>query len=102
MYSDDYTYKAPNFTVQNVAGNSPYFQPTALAADGGIMNISDFPRRNGDINGPGTGTSDDIPAMLSDGEFVFTAQAVRGAGKGNREDGMKNMYQMMRQFEARA
>jgi hypothetical protein len=40
--------------------------------------------------------------MLSDGEFVFTAQAVRGAGKGSREDGMKNMYQMMRQFEARA
>ena len=102
MYSDDYTYKAPTYAVQNVAGSAPYFQPTALAAEGGIMNVSDFPRRNGDINGPGTGTSDDIPAMLSDGEFVFTAQAVRGAGKGNREDGMKNMYQMMRQFEARA
>ena len=102
IYGDDYAYRAPNFTVQNVAGSAPYFQPTALAADGGIMNISDFPRRNGNINGPGTGTSDDIPAMLSDGEFVFTAQAVRGAGKGNREDGMKNMYQMMRQFEARA
>ena len=66
------------------------------------MNVSDFPRRNGNISGPGTETSDDIPAMLSDGEFVFTAQAVRGAGKGSREDGMKNMYQMMRQFEARA
>ena len=102
MYSDDYTYKAPTYAVQNVAGSAPYFQPTALAAEGGIMNVSDFPRRNGDINGPGTGTSDDIPAMLSDGEFVFTAQAVRGAGKGNREDGMKNMYQMMRQFEAKA
>ena len=66
------------------------------------MDVSDFPRRNGGIAGPGTETSDDITAMLSDGEFVFTAQAVRGAGKGSREDGMKNMYQMMRQFEARA
>ena len=60
-----------------------------------------FPRMNGPIEGPGTETSDDIPAMLSDGEFVFTARAVRGAGKGSREDGMKNMYDMMRQFEAR-
>ena len=109
IYADDYVYQQPNFTVQNVAGQSggfygdnPIFQPTALAAEGGIMNVSDFPRRNGNISGPGTETSDDIPAMLSDGEFVFTAQAVRGAGKGSREDGMKNMYQMMRQFEARA
>mgnify|MGYP003631661796 FL=1 len=108
-YADDYVYQQPNFTVQNVAGQSggfygdnPIFQPTALAAKGGIMDVSDFPRRNGGIAGPGTETSDDIPAMLSDGEFVFTAQAVRGAGKGSREDGMKNMYQMMRQFEARA
>jgi hypothetical protein len=60
-----------------------------------------FPRMNGPIEGPGTETSDDIPAMLSDGEFVFTAKAVRGAGRGSREDGMKNMYNMMRQFEAR-
>ncbi len=111
IYPDGYVYQQPNFTVQNVAGqyggiygDNPIFQPTpvATAADGGIMNVSDFPRRNGGIAGPGTETSDDIPAMLSDGEFVFTAQAVRGAGKGSREDGMKNMYQMMRQFEARA
>jgi hypothetical protein len=61
-----------------------------------------FPRMNGPIEGPGTETSDDIPAMLSDGEFVFTAKAVRGAGKGSREDGMDTMYRMMRQFEARA
>ncbi len=111
IYGDDYVYQQPNFTVQNVAGQSggfygdnPIFQPTPVTtrADGGIMDVSDFPRRNGGIAGPGTETSDDIPAMLSDGEFVFTAQAVRGAGKGSREDGMKNMYQMMRQFEARA
>ena len=34
----------------------------------------------GEVDGPGTGTSDDIPAMLSDGEFVFTAKATRQIG----------------------
>ena len=71
-------------------------------AGGGDINPSEFPRRTGGISGPGTETSDDIPAMLSDGEFVMTAQAVRGAGNGSREDGIKNMYEMMRRFETRA
>jgi hypothetical protein len=71
-------------------------------AGGGDINPSEFPRLTGGISGPGTGTSDDIPAMLSDGEFVMTAQAVRGAGNGSREDGIKNMYEMMRRFETRA
>jgi len=39
-----------------------------------------FPRRTGAISGPGTKTSDDIPAMLSDGEFVQRTDAVNGAG----------------------
>lgn len=104
IYGDDFVYQQPQFTVTRSAGNMfgvPAFQPTPLnvAEGGGIMN---FPRMNGPIEGPGTETSDDIPAMLSDGEFVFTAKAVRGAGKGSREDGMNTMYQMMRQFEARA
>lgn len=33
--------------------------------------------QGGKVNGPGTGTSDSIPAMLSNGEFVMTAQATR-------------------------
>jgi len=70
------------------------------AADGGAMTRENFPRQNGAIDGPGTGTSDDIPAMLSDGEFVFTAKAVRGAGDGNRDNGVRKMYQIMRQFES--
>ena len=70
------------------------------AAGGGEM--TNFPRKNGAIRGPGTETSDDIPAMLSDGEFVMTARAVRGAGNGSRQDGMKRMYDMMRTFEGRA
>ena len=74
------------------------------AAEGGIMKLAnggtqEFPRKTGEINGPGTGTSDDIPAMLSDGEFVFTAKAVRNAGGGSRREGAKRMYQMMKNLE---
>ena len=61
-----------------------------------------FPRKVGAIYGPGTETSDDVPAMLSNGEFVMTAKAVRGAGDGSRKEGMKNMYNMMRNFEGAA
>ena len=75
------------------------YPPVIGAARGGSM---DFPRRNGAIAGPGTETSDDIPAMLSDGEFVFTARAVRGAGNGNRKQGVRKMYQIMRNFEGMA
>jgi len=67
------------------------------AADGG--SITEFPRKSGPINGPGTGTSDDIPAMLSDGEFVFTARAVRNAGDGSRRKGAARMYKLMKSLE---
>jgi hypothetical protein len=75
------------------------YKPIGAANGGGI---DSFPRKNGAIYGPGTETSDDVPAMLSDGEFVMTAQAVRGAGNGSRELGMRRMYDMMRKFEGGA
>jgi hypothetical protein len=84
---------------------SPYqtFTPRPVtAAKGGSMDRTEFPRKTGAINGPGTGTSDDIPAMLSDGEFVFTARAVRGMGDGSRRKGAKRMYAMMKKLENRA
>ncbi len=74
-------------------------QPTTPFAQGGY------------IEGPGTGTSDSIPAVikqdgvpvqeaaLSDGEFVMTEAAVKGAGNGDRKQGAANMYAMMRDFE---
>jgi hypothetical protein len=68
-----------------------------MAAKGG--SIREFPRKTGPINGPGTGTSDDIPAMLSDGEFVFTARAVRNAGNGSRRKGAARMYKLMKSLE---
>lgn len=58
-----------------------------------------FPRKTGPINGPGTGTSDSVPAMLSDGEFVFTAKAVRAMGNGSRRKGAKRMYALMKRLE---
>jgi hypothetical protein len=59
----------------------------------------DFPRKIGQIDGPGTATSDSIPAMLSDGEFVFTAKAVRNAGGGSRRKGAAKMYKLMKSLE---
>jgi hypothetical protein len=80
-------------------------QPYRMAA-GGIASLAQgstkYPRKTGPIDGPGTGTSDSIPAMLSDGEFVFTAKAVRGMGKGSRRKGAKRMYALMKALEKRA
>jgi len=84
-----------------VYGN-PYQYPRGYEK-GGIADIpTNFPRKNGHISGPGNGTSDDIPAMLSDGEFVFTAKAVRAAGNGSRRVGAKRMYAMMKALERKA
>jgi hypothetical protein len=44
--------------------------------------------------------ADDIPAMLSNNEFVFTANAVRNAGRGDVNKGAKRMYGLMKQLEA--
>ena len=55
----------------------------------------------GEASGPGTGTSDSIPAMLSDGEFVMTAEAVRNAGDGDRKKGVRKMYALMNSLEGK-
>ena len=83
------------------------------------INPADFPPMNGQIDGPGTETSDDIPAMLSDGEFVMTAKAVKGAGSfdmntnngivtltpngsPSRDGGTRVMYKLMEHFGSMA
>jgi hypothetical protein len=63
----------------------------------GIENL--FAAAGGEVKGPGTGTSDSVPARLSDGEFVVTAKAVRGAGGGDRNIGAARMYDMMSNLE---
>ena len=47
---------------------------------------------DGEVEGPGTGTSDSIPALLSDGEFVITAKAVKSIG-------VDKLRKMMKQAE---
>ena len=74
------------------------------------LNEGGFPRKNGKIAGPGTETSDDIPAMLSDGEFVVNAKTVRGlgaamGGKGtedNRDRGSKFLYSLQNKYGGKA
>jgi hypothetical protein len=60
---------------------------------------TEFRAAGGEVEGPGTGTSDSVPARLSDGEFVLTAKAVRGAGGGDRDLGAARMYDMMSKLE---
>jgi hypothetical protein len=94
----DWNYLQGNYPSTQPRG--PVRQQAAFNA-GGIAGLAQggYPRRNGQISGPGTEKSDSIPAMLSDGEFVMTAKAVRGAGKGSRRAGAKQMYKLMHQLE---
>tara|TARA_B100001250_G_scaffold122124_1_gene103675 strand:+ start:33815 stop:35179 length:1365 start_codon:yes stop_codon:yes gene_type:complete len=97
---------APTFTGFDLGVRS--------AAKGGLQELD--MRMGGPSIGPGTGTSDDIPAMLSDGEFVMTSAANNGLGgfkvtktetglelipngKPNRQKGAKNMDKLMKTFE---
>lgn len=74
------------------------YQDVPYVQSSGIMTAAG----GGHIMGPGTGTSDSIPAYLSDGEFVMTADAVKGAGNGDRKKGAAKMYAMMSKFEGQA
>ena len=79
-------------------------------AEGGIANV--YPRVNALIEGPGTEKSDDIKAMLSDGEFVTNAAALRGIGRLNGADpkdkeeqrriGAREMYRLQHAGEKAA
>ena len=97
-----YEYEMTNQSYPGVINQSPVYVGAkggeVYAAKGGVMDLQD----GGESKGPGTGTSDSIPAMLSDGEFVMTAKAVRGAGGGDRREGARKMYEAMDRLEARA
>ena len=84
---------------------SPYSDSPQLLASIAGISLEDAERYlarfadGGEVIGPGTGTSDDVNAKLSDGEFVMTAKAVRNAGGGDRDVGAARMYDLMRRFE---
>jgi hypothetical protein len=73
--------------------------------DGGIMDLGG---KEMDLRGGGfvpigkKERADDVPARLSKNEFVMTADAVRGAGGGNINEGARRMYETMNRLEARA
>ena len=89
------------YGIPSLPEMSPYPIPTMpvfAAKKGGAA----FPRRTGGIGpGLGSGKKDDVPAMLMDGEFVMTRKAVKNAGNGSLNKGIKNMYSLMRNLEAR-
>ncbi len=95
---------ASSFGANPLAGITPLGTASGVAslptgALGPGLGLPIAAAGGGEIVGPGTGTSDSIPAMLSDGEFVMTARAVRNAGNGNRKLGAARMYDMMNRFE---
>jgi len=81
-------------------------------ADGTGENGVEYPQREELVTGPGGEKGDKIPAMLSDGEFIFNAAAVRGMGimaGANPKDeyeqrllGARQMYDYQKQAEEMA
>jgi hypothetical protein len=71
-----------------------------------IVHAAGKPRvdyRKGDaVTGIGDGQSDDIPAMLADGEFVFPADVVSALGNGSTKAGSDKLYEMMHNIRKRA
>jgi hypothetical protein len=104
QYPERYALSFGGVRPMGSSGYQTYTPPPYKAAQGsGPSGVAQgFPRMNGPIDGPGTGTSDDVPAMLSDGEFVFTAKAVRNMGQGSRRKGAKKMYALMKKLEGTA
>ena len=108
-----------NFGYKTIPGQQYVNYPQAKkSANGGLMSLAgggstSYPRMNGQIAGPGTEKSDDIPAMLSDGEFVVNAAAVRGIGNlmgrkkpkskmDERREGARTMYALQQAGEKAA
>ena len=71
-------------------------QPPAMKS-GGLPALSNVPlaegrldfRQGSAVHGPGDGQSDDIPAMLADGEYVIDAETVAQIGNGSTKAGAK-------------
>ena len=81
------------------------YGPRDSAAEGGLMDLGG---KEMDLRGGGfvpigkKEKADDVPARLSKNEFVMTADAVRGAGGGDVNEGARRMYQTMDKLEAMA
>jgi hypothetical protein len=88
-------------------------QTREYAAKGGIMGVPtgeprenqqgvkelDYRQEGGFVPVGIKEKADDVPAMLSKNEFVFTADAVRGAGNGDVDKGAQKLYSVMKTLE---
>jgi copper chaperone CopZ len=85
--------RADGGRINKAEGGMPSVLPKGIEADyrgGGFIPIGSRER------------ADDVPARLSENEFVMTADAVRAAGGGSVNRGAKRMYDLMHNLEARA
>ena len=91
----------PRFMYPEFRRGNPFYNPDSVyqrRAEGGEI----FPRRVGGIMpDEGIPGKDSLRAMLMPGELVMTTDAVKGLGNGNNQQGIQNMYQMMRGLEAK-
>ena len=73
------------------------------AQEGGLMNLGgmekDYRNEGGFVALGGEERADDVPARLSKNEFVFTADAVRGAGGGDIDKGAEIMENVMKNLD---
>ena len=103
-----------NAALQMPSVPNPYVTPLPSPLDPGVVRTRPlgvrafeeggevYPRRNGGIMpNEGIPNQDSVRAMLMPGEFVMTTDAVKGMGNGNMNQGINNMYSVMRNLENR-
>jgi len=118
-YMDNYFANDPEYMVLDDAGRDAFVARYNIAKGGrvGLMGGSmpmgeprvnqggitelDFRAKGGFVPVGIKEKADDVPAMLSKNEFVFTADAVKGAGNGSVEKGAQKMYDTMKNLERR-
>ena len=92
-----YDYKEQNKNKKAKGGSMGSEIPTRQN-QGGVTEL-DLRAKGGYIPVGIKEKADDVPAMLSKNEFVFTADAVRGAGNGSINKGAQKMYKLMKSLE---
>jgi len=110
-YKDNYSMKQraaeyldrPYFNEQYETGEHYAQGGRIRRAEGGLMNLGgmekDYRAEGGFVPIGAKEKADDVPARLSVNEFVFTADAVRGAGQGDIDKGAEIMENMMKHLE---
>ena len=110
-YMDSYFKFDPEYSALDDAGRNAFVarynvrdggMPTGIMRSNkaGVME-RDYRDKGGFVPVGIKEKADDVPAMLSKNEFVFTADAVRGAGNGSIEKGAQKMYDTMKNLERR-